>query len=553
MVKILSSIFLCFSITLLFGQKTFYVATSGNDNTGNGGLANPYATLSAAINAANPGDIIELRGGTYTCDEVRVSKNNLTIRSYKNEKATLQTIVSNEDITCVLWYNEPGTEGGLLENLEIIGGYYYGVKFESDWDWDFKKPFNQRKGVSKVTIRNCNIHHTGRDGIKLTPACNYITVEGTEIHHTGVGPGAQQDLNAEGIDNVNSHYMSVRNCYFHDIATNGLYVKGGGKGCVIENNTIENCGEGGIYLGFYTDADWFDTDANPEYYENVDGIVKNNRIINAKYAGIGIFGAKNPKVYNNTIINAASSDTYAALIIQPSEVWVSNTKTATPPSLNVSIYNNIFTQGSGAKQPMVRIRPKSMSGTTNWDNNVYYKDGGGEIFIYDDFSSNNLSFADWKKETKIDANSLVADPKVNSEQKLLAGSPCINAGHPLAEVTRDYEGHKRDVGVIDIGCDEFGSSTIDTSYTKPTLSVAAITSPSTLKVWKTNDKWNASFFTNEVTTLEILCVNIEGKVINKQTVHTQAGNNIVVLNTMPTGVYFVQIPGVEKSVKVVMD
>jgi len=81
------------------------------------------------------------------------------------------------------------------------------IKFEMNWDWDNSVPFSQRRGVRNVTVKDCNIHHSGRHAIKLTPACSGISILNCEIHHTGVGPGAQQDFNAERIDN-NFYYDS---------------------------------------------------------------------------------------------------------------------------------------------------------------------------------------------------------------------------------------------------------------------------------------------------------------------------------------------------------
>ncbi len=241
---------------------TWYVAPNGNDNNP-GTLASPFQTLPAAISAASPGDEILLRGGTYISQEIRINKSDLHIKSYPGEWAVITAVTNLEDVSACLWYNEPETTGGSLERLEIVGGYYYAIKFETNWEWDNSVPFSQRRGVSNVTLRDCNIHHSGRDAIKLTPACANISVLNCEIHHTGAGPGALADFNAEGIDNVNAPQLTVRGCYIHDVATTGIYVKGGGRDCVIEGNTVENCGEGGIYLGFYTDAEWFDTECQP--------------------------------------------------------------------------------------------------------------------------------------------------------------------------------------------------------------------------------------------------------------------------------------------------
>ena len=76
-------VLLC-TMTWALQAKTFYVSTSGNDNNA-GTLAAPFKTLNKAIAAAASGDVIELRGGKYTSNEIRINKSNLTIRSYGNE------------------------------------------------------------------------------------------------------------------------------------------------------------------------------------------------------------------------------------------------------------------------------------------------------------------------------------------------------------------------------------------------------------------------------------------------------------------------------------
>lgn len=209
----------------------WYVAPDGNDNNP-GSFSSPFKTLPAAIDAASPGDEIQLRGN-YLSQEIRINKSDLHIKSYPGEWAVITAVTNVEDVSACIWYNEPETTGGSLERLEIVGGYYYAIKFETNWEWDNSVPFSQRRGVSNVTVQDCNIHHSGRDAIKLTPACANISVLNCEIHHTGVGPGALIDLNAEGIDNVNAPNLTVRSCYIHDVATTGIYVKGGGRNCVI--------------------------------------------------------------------------------------------------------------------------------------------------------------------------------------------------------------------------------------------------------------------------------------------------------------------------------
>ena len=221
--------FVFLNVLLNLPAATWYVAPNGNDNN-SGTLSNPFKTIPAAIEAASPGDIIELRNGNYPSDEIRITKSNLTIRSYPGEWAILTAPMNVEDIASCIWYSEPDVSGGKLERLEIKGGYYYGVSFETNWDWGV--PANERHGAGNITLRNCKIHDTGRDCIKIKPGCNNIQILGCELYNSGVGPSntpANGGPNAEGIDNVNGDGMVVRNCYIHHTSTSGVYAKGGVK------------------------------------------------------------------------------------------------------------------------------------------------------------------------------------------------------------------------------------------------------------------------------------------------------------------------------------
>lgn len=208
---------LCFAIlnitlTTAFGQSHWYVSPSGNDNNP-GTFSAPFKSIPVAIEAAEPGDEILLRNGNYTSNEIRIGKSNLTIHSYPGEWAVITATTDVEDITSCIWYDEPDVEGGVLENLEIVGGALYGISFETNWEWGV--PDNERHGASNITIRNCRIHHTGRDCIKIKPGCDGIQVLNCEIHHSGIGIFNSPDNggpNAEGIDNVNGANMLVRGC-----------------------------------------------------------------------------------------------------------------------------------------------------------------------------------------------------------------------------------------------------------------------------------------------------------------------------------------------------
>jgi hypothetical protein len=59
-----------------------YVSPTGNDATADGSIDKPYKSINAALAAAQSGDTIILRGGTYREGiNVRVRSSNITIKS----------------------------------------------------------------------------------------------------------------------------------------------------------------------------------------------------------------------------------------------------------------------------------------------------------------------------------------------------------------------------------------------------------------------------------------------------------------------------------------
>ncbi len=468
------------TLTLLFllacrlSAATWYVATTGND-ANPGTLTDPLLTLDEAILQANPGDVIELRGGNYISNEVRVTKSNLTIRSYPGEWAVLTAVTNVENTASCIWYNEPDVNGGTLENLEIIGGYYYGVSFETNWDWGGAP--QDRHGVSNITIRNCKIHDTGRDCIKIKPGCDGIQVLGCELYNSGVGPGNALDPNAEGIDNVNGDGMVVRNCHIHHTSTSGVYAKGGADGCIIDENLIRETGEAGILLGFYTDAEYFDEVANPGMFECRNSIARNNIIVNTGGAGIGFFAAQNCRAEHNTVVTASPSF-HSPLFISKGDIWVSNSLTLTPSNENITVINNIFVDESGTGQDdyTVQVREGALTGTNTINHNIFQKTTGTATFD-DGIAWPAMTFAQWQSTMGLDAQSQEVDPDLDSEYHLHAGSPAVDAAM-ASSTTYDYDFNLR-AGTADIGADEFGAGT--NLSTPPQTGVIGTGSPNTLQ------------------------------------------------------------------------
>src|SRR5690606_27656004 len=273
-------------------------------------------------------------------------------------------------------------------------------------------------------------------GIKITPKANNAVVRGVEIRNTGVREGG----NADGIDNVNGDGMVVEDSYIHDTATTGLYFKGGARNVVIQRNRIENTGDAGILVGFDTSPEFFDLSVNPQYYEAIGGIVRNNVVRNTRYSGIGMYASKDTVVANNTIVNAASgghSAIYFGVTLQDYDPAAGR-----PANVNPKIVNNLVIQSNNR---CMEIRYSSelgglagLSGSPgrNWNGfatGCVFRDsrpGSG-------FSQGSL--AQWRSALNADANSKQANYTVDATGRLPAGSPAINAGTTVAEVADDID------------------------------------------------------------------------------------------------------------------
>src|SRR3954464_1558529 len=65
----------------------YYVSSAGDDSAA-GTIDAPWRTVQRAVSSVAPGDVVNLRAGTYD-GGVFVNKPNITIQSYPGERASL--------------------------------------------------------------------------------------------------------------------------------------------------------------------------------------------------------------------------------------------------------------------------------------------------------------------------------------------------------------------------------------------------------------------------------------------------------------------------------
>lgn len=436
----------------------WFVSTTGNDSN-NGSQSSPWRSVGHALNASSvsPGDTITVRGpagsNTYNECNVRMRKR-VVLRSYAGERAHIHCQITSSETNALTIY--PAASGSRVTGLEISGGRYYGIKFETEWEQGHNE---SGRGASNIIVEDTWVHDTGRDAIKITPKSDHITIRGSEIWNSGRSYPAGTDpesMNAEGIDNVNGSYMVVEDNYIHDTATTGVYFKGGARGVIVQRNYIENTGAAGILVGFDTSPQFFDRTANPQWYEAIDGIVRNNVIRKARYSGIGMYAAKNPVVANNTIIDSASRFHAAIYFGVTFQSW--DSQAGRPASVNPLIRNNLIIQP--ANRACLDIRHSNelgglsgLDGSPNMNFNAYHNSGCTFRDTRPGSSSSALQLAQWKAHSSQEGNSISASLSVDSTGHLPAGSAAIERGTGLAQVTDDIDGQQR-FAPYDIGADE---------------------------------------------------------------------------------------------------
>ncbi len=435
--------------------RDWYVAPDGDNALGDGSRTQPFRTvthvLDTSIDLTREGDTIILRNGVYHECDVRLRKR-LTLRSETGERAHIQCSMKVKDSVVV--QIDPEASGTRIADLELSGSMYYGIQLQTGW---YRGEGQHESGASNIMLENLKIHDTGRDGIKITPKCDHVTIRKSEIWNTGAAdpPGTPlEQRNAEGIDNVGGSHMLVEDNHIHDTATTGLYFKGGASHVVVQRNRIENTGMAGILVGFDTSEEYFDLETNPQYYESIGAIVRNNIVRYTGYAGIGLYAARSAQIMNNTITDAARIGHAAIYFGIPFQDW--NPKAGRPPSVNPTIRNNLIVQDGGTCIEVRWSRElgglSALSGAPGTDYNGYQNRRGDCRFV-DMRPQSSLRSGDleeWQALEHSDAHSLSADFKLDPQARPAPSSPAIGAGISSGEIELDISKRPRS-GSNDLG------------------------------------------------------------------------------------------------------
>jgi Right handed beta helix region len=304
----------------------------------------PGDDFRGAMQNLQPGDTLIMHGGTYLLssyfelDLAGTSAQPITIRAARGEQPLLHYVDDAQNIVNIV-----DSSFLVIDGIEFSGGSR-GIRLTNSSD---------------ITIRNCHVHDTAANAISANDAGNVyarLVFFHNEIDHAGgTAEGFYLGCND---DACRVHDSIVANNYIHDLAGptvtqgDGIEIKAGSYANVVSDNVIHDTAYPGITL-YHVNGNgapnviernlvWASADNGIQV--TADAIVRNNIVLSAAAAGIGIHASQggtvgNLVIVNNTVLKASGDALHVSDVAGP--VLVADNALYAPNG------NAIFASGSG--------------------------------------------------------------------------------------------------------------------------------------------------------------------------------------------------------------
>ncbi len=419
-IPILAGLGLAFLLSagLAAGQE-YYVATDGAD-ANPGTLEKPFKDPVKAAAKLQPGDTLLFRAGEYKCRTNGVvgigpSRSGaegkpITFKNHQDEHVKIDCSGSDWGFTPNGW------SWIVIDGFEIVNDGGYGMKISANHG-------NGKQTGEHVTVRNCEIHHTGN----------------------------------EGLFSFGTPHLTIENCHSHDAKrSHGFYLQVGCHNAVLRNLTSENNrGNSGIQLN--------------ASFGGIKDVLVERCLLRGNAQGFSTMGNSGCTFRHNVIVNngyeGPRGSGYRELIM-----WTETGKDGKPGNVCEGglFENNTFVNLVPEGHKMSHI-VHSKSGTRGYTfrNNLFVMKGKPiltlENFEGFSFESNCLwrigggeevskggSLAEFCKAKGLkESGNISKDPMFADLEKgdlhLKDGSPCLGAG------AKDKDGKARDIGAYQRG------------------------------------------------------------------------------------------------------
>jgi hypothetical protein len=294
----------------------------------------PGDDFRTAMQSLAPGDTLVMHGGTYTLssyfelDLAGTESAPIEIRAAPGEQPLIHYVDDGQNIV-----NIANSAFLTIDGIEFSGGSR-GIRLTSSSD---------------ITIRNCHVHHTAANAISANDGGNVyarLAFVHNEIDHAGdTAEGFYLGCND---DACRIHDSLVANNYIHDLngptvtQGDGIEIKAGSYANVVRDNVVHDTGYPGITL-YHTNGNgapnviernlvWNSGDNGIQV--TGDAIVRNNIVLSAAAAGIGIHASQggtvqNLVIVNNTVLKASGdalhiSDVAGAVLVANNALYAPN-------------------------------------------------------------------------------------------------------------------------------------------------------------------------------------------------------------------------------------
>jgi len=408
---------------------TYYVATTGNDSA-DGSSTTPWRTLQHAVDTIANGDTILVKPGTYIGCRMQYPGASGAPKTLKAETAGTVTLNAEGPINPRHSILQIAQDFGstpvpywVVDGFTVINSLRYGI---------------DPQNAPHLSVRNCVVHNSAVTGINGSNG-DYMLIENNTSYSNSEHGYYMNNSSDYGTQRNNVSYSNA-GCGFHHNGDISIQPGDGQMSYWLdERNTAYSNGSGSAYnCDGVSDSKFIN---NLAYSNNSSGI--------SLYAGDAATGSSNDLVYNNTFCMPSPNGRWAVNI----PPGVGSGSGGTNPTGN-KIKNNIL-YSAHTFRGSISIYGSAVSGFESDYNVVVNR-------MSVDDGNTNIPLSTWQGYGYDTHSILVTDPTTlfvdfaGNNFHLKAGSPAIDHGTTLTEVTKDKDGIPRpQLGAYDIGCYEY--------------------------------------------------------------------------------------------------
>ncbi len=397
-------------------------------SSGNGSTGAPFKTIQAAANIVNPGDVVNVRPGTYN-EKVIVTRSGSAALPVLFTATGEGVVVTSNSVEMWQGVIDIRASHTTFDNIDVRDSQWFGYIIQG----------NSGNRTTDVTVRNVHTARTWASGVyaKYTDG---VVIASNRIEDACISPNAG-DNTQECITLGEVHGFDIAgNVIWNNAGNNGISnggegidAKGSSRDGVIRDNLVYSLADIGIYLDSGSKQGTGPDDDRP--MENItvtrnivrntgDGVVvaselggtvknvviSNNLLYNNKTNGISIAGylangpRKNILIVNNTVHNNGYGNN--------GTTWGGGINVQTANYTNIRIQNNVVTNNESWQ---IAHTEKNAAGAPV-----------GELTVTSNIAS-AFAYSYWYPQP-----ALIADPKyVNAaagDFRIQSSSPAINYG-----------------------------------------------------------------------------------------------------------------------------